>query len=444
MASQRPSHPCSRPRNRPCGRTSSAQAPSLYRFSPPGVLTPPLRLVKIFELAFPLEVMPLPSPMLRLVFRSTLIHTQRYYRRQRLRGELMDWKHLLASITGTVDQALLLRNEYLVTENRILRNQITGRVRLTDSERKTLAEIGQKLGKKALEEVATIVKPDTILGWHRQLVAQKCDGSTQRKALSRPMIDPELEALIVRMAQENRSWGYDRIVGALANLGLTVSDQTVGNVLKRHGIAPASERKTTTTWKEFIRTHMDVLVATDFFTTEVWTLGGLVTYYVLFFIHLSSRQVHVAGMTPHPNQAWMRQIARNVTMEEWGFLTRGQYLIHDRDGKYCSAFQQLIDAAGGTRVPLPPRSPNLNTYAERWVRSVKDEALSRVILFGEASLWHVLHEYVEHYHHERHHQGKGNVLLFPTVSPAAMVPQGPMQCRERLGGLLEYYEREAA
>ena len=356
----------------------------------------------------------------------------------------MDWKHLLAYITGTVDQALLLRNEYLVTENRILRNQITGRVRLTDSERKTLAEIGQQLGKKALEEVATIVKPDTILGWHRKLVAQKFDGSTQRKAPGRPMIDPELEALIVRMAEENRSWGYDRIVGALANLGLTVSDQTVGNVLKRHGIAPAPERKTTTTWKEFIRAHMDVLVATDFFTTEVWTLGGLVTYYVLFFIHLGSRQVHVAGMTPHPDQAWMRQIARNVTMEEWGFLSHGQYLIHDRDGKYSPAFQQLIDAAGVTRVPLPPRSPNLNAYAERWVRSVKDEALSRVILFGEASLWHVLHEYVEHYHHERNHQGKGNVLLFPTVSPADTVPQGPMQCRERLGGLLKYYEREAA
>src|SRR5215813_14132621 len=161
-------------------------------------------------------------------------------------GELMDWKHLLAYITGTVDQALLLRNEYLVTENRLLRNQITGRVRLTDSDRKTLAEIGQKLGKKALEEVATIVKPDTILGWHRKLVAQKFDGSTQRKAPGRPMIDPDLEALIVRMAQENRSWGYDRIVGALANLGLTVSAQTVGNVLKRHGIAPAPERKTTT------------------------------------------------------------------------------------------------------------------------------------------------------------------------------------------------------
>jgi transposase len=189
----------------------------------------------------------------------------------------MDWKTLLAYITGTVDQELLLRNEYLVTENRILRNQLTGRVRLHDGERKMLADIGQKLGKQALKDVATIVKPDTILAWHRRLVAQKFDGSCQRKTPGRPRIDQEVEALIMLIAQENRSWGYDRIVGALANLGVTVSDQTVGNILKRHGIPPAPERKTTTTWKEFIRTHMDVLVATDFFTAEVWTLGGLVT-----------------------------------------------------------------------------------------------------------------------------------------------------------------------
>src|ERR687888_1024435 len=307
----------------------------------------------------------------------------------------MDWKHLLAYITGTVDQELLLRNEYLVTENRILRNQITGRMRLTDGERKTLAEIGQKLGKQALAEVATIVKPDTILAWHRTLVAKKFDGSQQRQSPGRPTIDPELEALVVRMAQENRSWGYDRIVGALVNLGLTVSAQTVGNVLKRHGIAPAPERKTTTTWKEFIRTHMDVLVATDFFTAEVWTLGGLVTYYVLFFIHLGSRKVHIAGVTPHPNAAWMVQVARNVTMEEWGVLAPGQYLIHDRDGKYCLAFQQIIDNTGVERIVLPPRSPNLNAYAERWVRSIKEECLARVILFGEAALSRTLHEYVE-------------------------------------------------
>ena len=144
----------------------------------------------------------------------------------------MDWKTLLAYITGTVDQELLLRNEYLVTENRILRDQLKGRLQLNDGERKTLADIGQKLGKQALKEVAQIVKPDTILGWHRKLVAQKFDGSTQRKAPGRPTIDPELEALIVRMAREHRSWGYDRIVGALAHLGYTVSDQTVGNVLE--------------------------------------------------------------------------------------------------------------------------------------------------------------------------------------------------------------------
>jgi transposase InsO family protein len=355
----------------------------------------------------------------------------------------MDWKHLLAYITGTVDQELLLRNEYLVTENRILRNQITGRVRLTDGERTTLAAIGQKLGKQALAEVASLVKPDTILAWHRKLVAQKFNGSQQRKPPGRPPIDPELEALVVRMARENRSWGYDRIVGALTHLGYTLSDQTVGNILKRHGLPPAPERKTTTTWKEFIRAHMDVLVATDFFTTEVWTLGGLVTYYILFFIRLGTREVHVAGVTPHPNQAWMVQVARNVTMEEWGFLSPGQYLIHDRDGKYCPAFQQLIETAGVTRVPLPPRSPNLNAYAERWVRSVKEECLSQFILFGECSLSHVLKEYMAHYHQERPHQGKGNVVLLPSPDqdPAR---QRPIQRRERLGGLLKYYARDAA
>jgi len=355
----------------------------------------------------------------------------------------MDWKHLLAYITGTVDQELLLRNEYLVTENRILRNQIKGRVQLSDGERKTLAEIGQKLGKKALAEVAKIVKPDTILAWHRKLVAQTFDGSQQWQAPGRPKIDQALEALIVRMAQENRSWGYDRIVGALANLGYTVSDQTVGNILQRHGLPPAPERKTTTTWKEFIRTHVEVLVATDFFTTEVWTLGGLVTYDVLFFIHLGSRKVEIAGMTPHPNAAWMMQMARNVTMEEWGFLSPGHYLIHDRDGKYCPAFQQIIDAAGVKRVPLPARSPNLNAYAERWVRSVKEECLARLILFGEASLRHALTQYVAHFHHERNHQGKGNVLRFPAVRQDPECTD-PIQCRERLGGLLKYYAREAA
>src|SRR6266496_3807045 len=217
----------------------------------------------------------------------------------------MDWKTLLAYITGTVDQELLLRNEYLVTENRILRNQLKGRLRLSDGERPALAEIGQKLGKKALAEVAKIVKPDTILGWHRQLMTQKFDGSTQRKAPGRPQIDPELEALVVRMARENRSWGYDRIVGALANLGYTISDQTVGNILKRHGIPPAPERRKTMTWREFIRIHMDMLGATDFFSSEIWPWCRFVIPTLLSFIRPHCRKIHVASLTSYLNAWWM-------------------------------------------------------------------------------------------------------------------------------------------
>ena len=188
---------------------------------------------------------------------------------------------------------------------------------------------------------------------------------------------------------------------------------------------------------------MDVLWATDFFTTEVWTLGGLVTYYVLFFIHLETRHVHIAGVTAHPNEAWMMQMARNLTMDEWGVLKPGQYLIHDRDTKFCAAFKQMLDDAGVKRVPLPPRSPWLNAFAERWIQSVKTEVLSRMILFGEQSLRHVLSEYVAHHHAERPHQGKGNVILFPSaqVEPDS---DSPIECRERLGGLLNYYHRKAA
>ena len=206
------------------------------------------------------------------------------------------------------------------------------------------------------DEVATIVRPETILAWHQKLVAQKFDGSQQRKALGRPRVDKALEDLVVRMAQENRSWGYDRIAGALVHLGYSISDQTIGNILKHRGIPPAPERKKTTTWKEFIRTHMAVLVATDFFTAEVGTWGGLVTYYVLFLIRLGTREVHIAGCTPHPDHRWMAQVARHVTMVDWGFWT-GHYLIDDRDGKSCPAFQRILEDAGVTRVPLPRGRP---------------------------------------------------------------------------------------
>jgi hypothetical protein len=244
------------------------------------------------------------------------------------------------------------------------------------------------------------------------------------------------------MAEENRSWGYDRIVGALANLGHEVSDQTVGNVLRRHGVPPAPARKQTTTWAAFIRAHLAVLAGTDFFTVEVLTLRGLVTYYVLFFIHLESRKVEIAGITIHPNEQWMQQMARNVTMEGCGTLRDCRYLLHDRDTKYTISFRAIIESGRVKTLPLPARSPNLNAYAERWVRSVKEECLSKIIVFGERSLRRALSEYVAHYQAERNHQGKSNVLLFRRVTQTRH--EEPVQCRERLGGLLNYYHQEAA
>ena len=211
------------------------------------------------------------------------------------------WARLLSFVTGLVNQELLLRNEYLAAENRILRAHLPARLRLSDAERSTLAEIAKRLGRKALKDIARVAKPDTLFAWYRRLVAQKFDGSRRRRYPGRPRVSPEVEALVVQVARENRSWGYDRIVGALANLGHEVSDRTVGNILRRHNLAPAPERSRTTTWKEFIKSHTDVLAGADFFTVEVLTWRGLVTYYVLFFIDVGSRRVSLGGITRHPD-----------------------------------------------------------------------------------------------------------------------------------------------
>jgi putative transposase len=352
------------------------------------------------------------------------------------------WLRLLAYVTGSVNQELLLRNEYLAAENRILRAKLPSRLRLNDPERITLAEIGKRLGRKALREVACVAKPDTILAWYRRLVAQKFDGSKHRQYPGRPTVEPEVEALVVRMAKENSGWGYDRIAGALANLGHQLSDQTVGNILRRHGIAPAPKRSQVTPWKDFLAAHMSVMAGADFFTVEVLRWRGLVTYYVLFFLHLESRRVHIAGITRHPDQEWMEQIGRSATQEGWGYLRPCRYVLHDRDSKFCTSFRSVLATGGVKTLTLPARSPNLNAFAERWVRSVKQECLSKVILFGERPLLRVLAEYRRHYHYERNHQGKDNQLLFPKGGEKTN-PNGSIECRHRLGGLLKYYQRAA-
>ena len=236
----------------------------------------------------------------------------------------MSWKKLLESTSESVNEHLRLRHDYLVAENRILRNQIDGRVQLTDSERKELAEIGAKLGKQALAEIATVAQADTILAWHRQFATQKVVTSAPPKSVGRPRVDQEIEEWVIRMARENRSWGYDRIQGSLKHLGYTISDQTVGNILKRHGIPPAPERQKTVTWGEFIRSHWDVFVATGFFNSEVWNVFGLVMSYQLSVIHFSCHPIQSVMTALHRPMLAMRALVQraldlSLKMRRWVF-----------------------------------------------------------------------------------------------------------------------------
>ena len=352
----------------------------------------------------------------------------------------MTWIKMLAYVCGSIDDTLLKKIEYLLEENRALRGQLEKRVKLTDAERKSLAEKAVALG-DLMSDTVSIVKPATILKWHRKLVAQKFDGSKNRKSHGRPKISAKIETMIIRIAKENRTWGYDRIAGTLADLGHKISDQSVANILKRNGLEPVKERVKGETWAEFIRRYKDVLWATDLFTCEVWTKGGLTTFYVLFFIHIKTRRVVIGGASENPDGGWVTQITRNVTGCDEP-MSEAHYLIHDRDTKYTREFRDLLKASGIEPLRLPARSPNLNAFAERWVRSIKDECLNRFILFGEKSLRHVLNEYMAHYHAERNHQGIENAIPFPDER---LTNTGiTVQKSERLGGLLNFYYREAS
>ena len=277
--------------------------------------------------------------------------------------------------------------------------------------------------------------------WHRRLVAQKRN-FTHRRGPGRPGIMGHISKLIVRMAQENPSWGYTRIQGALANLSHKVGRGTIANVLKRNGMEPSPERSKRTTWSTFLKAHWKVLAASDFLTVEVWTGRGLVTHYLLFVISLCDRVVQIAGITTRPDEAWMLQIARNLVDEETGVLRGKRYLLLDRDTKYAANFRRLVNDGGTNVIRLPPLSPNLNAYAERFVRSIKDECLDRMIFIGQASLRRAVAEYVDHYHWERNHQGLGNRLFYRNGAIAAN--DGAIYRRRRLGGGLNFYYREAA
>jgi transposase InsO family protein len=293
---------------------------------------------------------------------------------------------------------------------------------------------------RLLSELATIVTPETLLRWHRRLIAEKYDGSANT-VVGRPPTTRELVALVVRMATENRDWGYRRIQGALSNLGHTVARGTIAHILKKHGINPAPERSRQTTWKEFLTQHWELIVAADFFTVEVWTRRGVQRFLVLFFIELSTRRVKIAGVAAHASGLWMSQIARDISDPVDGLFLGKRYLIHDRDPLFTAEFQDMLSEVGIQSVKLPPRSPNLNAHAERFVRTIKESCLDRLILFGEAGLRKAIREFLAHYHQERNHQGLGNRLIVPETCLSAH--GGPIRRRQRLGGMLNYYHRAA-
>src|SRR5579863_2678710 len=234
---------------------------------------------------------------------------------------LAPFRFVLIAVAGWMNQRHLQIIDYLREENRVLREQLGGRrVRLNDDQRRRLAAKAKGLGRKLLAEVATIVTPETLLAWHRKLIAQKYDGSSKRSP-GRPRTAGEVEALVVRMAEENRDWGYRRIQGALSNLGYELARSTIADILKRHGLEPAPERSRRTTWKEFLTRHWELIVAADFFTVEVWTRRGLQRFLVLFFIELSTRKVEIAGVAANANGLWMTQIGRNLTDAVDGILS---------------------------------------------------------------------------------------------------------------------------
>jgi transposase InsO family protein len=348
------------------------------------------------------------------------------------------FQFLVVALAGWINQQQHEVIDYLQEENRVLREQLgPRRLRFTHDQRIRLAKL---LGRHVLKEFSSLVTPDTLLAWHRQLIARKYDGH-KRRGPGRPRVLAEIRQLIVRMATENRDWGYTRIQGALANLGHDVGRGTIANVHRQHGVEPAPERQKRTTWHEFLKTHWDVLAAADFFTVEVWTASGLTRYAILLVMELATRRVEIAGIAPEPDSAWVIQCGRQLTVADDGFLTGKRFLLHDRDPLFSEAFCETLAAAGVETVRLPPHSPNLNAHAERCVRTIKESCQNRMILIGEGSLRRAVREFEAHYHHERNHQGLGNVLIFPTGVQTHSSDR--VVCRERLGGL-KYYHRSAA
>jgi len=342
---------------------------------------------------------------------------------------------LLAHGEATKDLEILVLCHQLM----VLRRQ-TPRPKLEPADRALLALLAAV--SRALPRArwsCFLVKPETLLRWHRRLVAGAW--TYPARQTGRPPLDHDIQQLIIRLARENPHWGYQRIKGEFQQLGMQISATAIRTTLRRHGLDPAP-RRASSTWRAFLRQQAAGIVACDFFTVDSIWLRQL---YVLFFIELDTRRVHVAGVTANPKGAWAIQQARNLllVMEERG--RRLGFLVRDRDAKFCRGFDDVFGSEGVEVLVTPLQAPNANAYAERWVRTVRAECLDWLLIVGRSHLEQILRVYARHYNAHRPHRA---LALRPPDPPARLTmlgeeDRGAVRRRDLLGGLLHEYRRAA-
>ena len=324
-------------------------------------------------------------------------------------------------------EILVLRHELAIARRQL------GRPQPSAVDRALLAALSRALPRSAWS--AFVVTPGTLLNWHRRLVRRHW--TYARRGPGRPPLDAELQSLVVRLARENRRWGYRRIVGELRKLGLGVSATSVRSVLKRHQVPPAP-RRSDPSWRTFLRAQAQGVLACDFLTVDTVRLRR---FYVLFFIELGTRRVHLAGAAANPSGPWTTQQARNLMIGRCGWEYPMRFLIHERDAKFSAAFDEVFRGEGIHVIRTPFRAPNANAHAERFVRTLREECLDWLLILGRRHLEQVLREYVNHYNRERPHRALE--LRTPEPSPEAIPLRSPASTaisrRDRLGGLIREY-----
>jgi len=354
------------------------------------------------------------------------------------------WITLATCLAYCIDKELYKAIDYLREQVRVLvehQEKQNKRIRLNNGQRMRVAAKAKRLSRKMLEQCTELFTPDTIMRWFRELIAQKYDGSQNRTSPGRPQIGQEIVNLVIRFKEENPRWGYQKITDQIVYLGYKISKSSVKNILIENGYDPEPDLTVRSTWHEFIKSHWDVLAACDFFTIELLVGRKLVRCTVFFVIELATRKVFFAPIKLQPDGAYMKQVAKILTDFEDGFLHGKRYLIHDRDPLYTTeGFHEILKSSGIEPVKLPARSPDLNCYAERFVKSVKSECLDHLILSSVEQLEYALAQYSEYYHHERIHQSLDRI-----IEPKHTIEEtAEIVCIERLGGLLKSYHRLAA